>query len=85
VINGGIMGAGAGKRVSAVRWGVAGNIMFAWLLTLPAAAAIGAATYGITAIFGGALGPLLVSVMALSLIVVAFLRRSKQGAPLPAS
>jgi inorganic phosphate transporter, PiT family len=86
VINGGIMGAGAGKRVSAVRWGVAGNIVFAWLLTLPAAAAIGAATYGITAIFGdGALGPVLVSLMALSLVAVAFIRRSRQGAPLPAS
>ena len=86
VINGGIMGAGAGKRVSAVRWGVAGNIVFAWLLTLPAAAAIGAATYGITAIFGdGALGPVLVSLIALSLIAVAFARRSRQGAPLPAS
>ena len=49
VINGGVMGAGAGKRLSAVRWGVAGNIVFAWLLTLPAAAAIGAATYGVIA------------------------------------
>ena len=48
VINGGVMGAGAGKRVSAVRWGVAGNIVFAWLLTLPAAAAIGAAAYGVS-------------------------------------
>ena len=47
VINGGVMGAGAAKRVSAVRWGVAGNIVVAWLLTLPAAAAIGAAAYGI--------------------------------------
>jgi len=52
VINGGVMGAGAGKRVSAVRWGVAGNIMVAWLLTLPAAAAIGAAAYGLPRIFG---------------------------------
>ena len=43
VINGGVMGAGAAKRLSAVRWGVAGNIVIAWLLTLPAAAAIGAA------------------------------------------
>ncbi len=41
VISGGVMGAGAGKKVSAVRWGVAGNIVVAWLLTLPAAAAIG--------------------------------------------
>jgi inorganic phosphate transporter, PiT family len=86
VINGGVMGAGAGKRVSAVRWGVAGNIVFAWLLTLPAAAAIGAATYGVSAIFGsGALGPVLITLMALSLVAAAFARRSKQGAPLPAS
>jgi inorganic phosphate transporter, PiT family len=86
VINGGVMGAGAGKRVSAVRWGVAGNIMVAWLLTLPAAAAIGAAAYGLTRIFGtGALGPVLVTLMALALIVAAFARRSQQGAPMPAS
>jgi PiT family inorganic phosphate transporter len=86
VINGGVMGAGAGKRLSAVRWGVAGNIMVAWLLTLPAAAAIGAATYGFTSIFGGgAVGPVLVTVAALSLIVFAFARRSQQGAPVPAS
>jgi PiT family inorganic phosphate transporter len=86
VINGGVMGAGAGKRVSAVRWGVAGNIVFAWFLTLPAAAAIGAVTYGVSAIFGsGALGPVLITLLAVSLIVAAFARRSKQGAPLPAS
>jgi len=86
VINGGVMGAGAGKRVSAVRWGVAGNIVVAWLLTLPAAAAIGAAAYGLTRIFGtGALGPVLVTLMALALVVAAFARRSQQGAPMPAS
>jgi inorganic phosphate transporter, PiT family len=86
VINGGVMGAGAGKRVSAVRWGVAGNIIVAWLLTLPAAASIGAAVYGVTRIFGtGALGPVLVSLMALSLVAAAFARRSRQGSPVPAS
>jgi PiT family inorganic phosphate transporter len=46
-ISGGVVGAGAARRVSAARWGVAGNIVVAWLLTLPAAAAIGAAAYGI--------------------------------------
>jgi PiT family inorganic phosphate transporter len=84
VINGGVMGAGAGKRVSAVRWGVAGNIMVAWLLTLPAAAAIGAATYAVTTIFGsGALGPVLVTLAALLIVIYAFARRSQQGAPVP--
>jgi PiT family inorganic phosphate transporter len=86
VINGGVMGAGAGKRVSAVRWGVAGNIVTAWLLTLPAAAAIGALAYGLTRIFGtGALGPVLVTLMSLSLIVAVFARRAQRGAPVPAS
>jgi len=51
-ISGGVMGAGAAKRVSAVRWGVAHNIVVAWLLTLPAAAVIGAGAYGIAWIFG---------------------------------
>ena len=36
VISGGVMGAGAATRLSAVRWGVAGNIAVAWVLTLPA-------------------------------------------------
>jgi PiT family inorganic phosphate transporter len=86
VINGGIMGAGAAKRFSAVRWGVAGNIVVAWLLTLPAAAAIGAAAYGLTRIFGtGALGPVLVSLASLSLIVALFARRAERGAPVPAA
>ncbi len=60
-ISGAVMGAGAAKRVSAVRWGVAGNIVVAWILTLPAAAAIGGATYGVTRLFGtGAAGPVIV-------------------------
>jgi PiT family inorganic phosphate transporter len=86
VINGGVMGAGAGKRVSAVRWGVAGNIVVAWLLTLPAAAAIGAAAYGVSRIFGtGALGPVLITLLAISAVAAAFVRRSRRGAPVPAS
>jgi PiT family inorganic phosphate transporter len=86
VINGGIMGSGAAKRLSAVRWGVAGNILVAWLLTLPMAALIGGMTYGFTRIFGtGALGPVLVTLMALSLVVAAFSRRARQGAPVEAA
>jgi len=40
-----IMGVGATKKLSAVRWGVAGNIVGAWILTLPAAGAIAALAY----------------------------------------
>jgi PiT family inorganic phosphate transporter len=50
-ITGSIMGVGAARRASAVRWGVAGNIVIAWFITIPASAAIAAATYGITHLF----------------------------------
>ena len=76
VISGGVMGAGAAKRLSAVRWGLAGNIALAWVLTLPAAAAIGALVYAVSSVFGnGPLGPLLVSIAVLGLIGVIFGRR----------
>ena len=45
VISGAVLGAGATQRLSAVRWGVAGNIVVAWVLTIPAAAAVAAACY----------------------------------------
>jgi PiT family inorganic phosphate transporter len=45
VISGAVMGAGATKRLSAVRWGVAGNIVVAWVLTIPAAGLVAAACY----------------------------------------
>lgn len=46
-----IMGVGATKRLSAVRWGVAGNIVTAWVLTIPMAAAIAALSFGALAMF----------------------------------
>jgi PiT family inorganic phosphate transporter len=82
VISGGVMGAGAGKRLSAVRWGVAGNIVTAWLLTLPAAAGIGALAYGVTRVFGtGSLGPAIVTAIGLALVAAAFARRIRRGEP----
>jgi len=47
-ITGAIVGVGATRRLSAVRWGVAGRIVWAWVLTIPAAAVIAAVTYAIT-------------------------------------
>lgn len=85
VISGGVMGAGAGKRVSAVRWGVAGNIVVAWLLTMPAAAAVGAATYGVSSLFGnGAAGPVVIALMGIGALAFVFARRMR-AQPLPAS
>jgi PiT family inorganic phosphate transporter len=86
VISGGIMGAGAAKSVSAVRWGVAGNIVGAWVLTLPAAALVGAAVYGISRLFGhGAVGPVVISVVLLAALGMVFARRIQQATPAPAS
>ncbi|MBI5480708.1 MAG: inorganic phosphate transporter [Deltaproteobacteria bacterium] len=44
-ITGSIVGVGATTKLSAVRWGVAASIVWAWLLTIPAAAAVGAGCY----------------------------------------
>jgi PiT family inorganic phosphate transporter len=44
-ITGAIVGVGATKRLSAVRWGVAGNIIWSWILTIPVSAIISAITY----------------------------------------
>jgi inorganic phosphate transporter, PiT family len=86
VISGGVMGAGAAKRLSAVRWGVAGNIAVAWGLTLPCSAAIGGLAYGCTRIFGtGALGPVVVALSVVALIVAAFGRRSQERHPMTAA
>jgi inorganic phosphate transporter, PiT family len=51
-ITGAIVGVGATRRLSAVRWGVAGQIVWAWLLTIPAAAAVGATVYYVVRMFG---------------------------------
>jgi PiT family inorganic phosphate transporter len=48
VITSAVMGVGATRRLSAVRWGVAGNIVLAWVLTIPAAAAVAALAYLLT-------------------------------------
>ena len=45
VVSGAVMGSGATQRLSAVRWGVAGNMVVAWVLTIPAAAIVAAACY----------------------------------------
>lgn len=46
-----VMGAGATKRFSAVRWGVARSIVVAWIITIPAAALVAAGTYWVCALF----------------------------------
>ncbi len=76
VITGGVMGAGAAKRLSAVRWGVAGNIAVAWIVTLPTAGLFGAAAYALASAFGnGALGPVLITLIAVGALVMTLATR----------
>jgi PiT family inorganic phosphate transporter len=51
-ITGSIVGVGSTRRLSAVRWGVASQIVWAWVLTIPAAAAIAAGTFHVLSAFG---------------------------------
>ena len=84
-ISGAVIGSGAAKRLSAVRWGVAGNIVVAWVLTLPAAALIGGAIYALTRVFGtGAAGPVIVSLLIVAGSVALFIRRAQQAAAVAA-
>ncbi len=79
VISGAVIGAGAAKRVSAVRWGVAGSIASAWIVTLPAAGLFGAVAYALTTAFGsGALGPVLITAIALALLTTTLAARRRR-------
>ena len=71
-ISGSVMGAGASRRFTAVRWGIAGNIVLAWILTLPAAALVGASMELLTRIPAGDVVVLLV---ASAIAATAFLAR----------
>ena len=50
-ITGSIIGAGVARRASAVRWGVASNVVAAWFITIPASAVVAAAFYALTRLF----------------------------------
>lgn len=51
-ITGAIIGVGSARKVSAVRWGVAKNIVYAWIITIPAAGIIAALAYAMVGLFG---------------------------------
>jgi PiT family inorganic phosphate transporter len=74
-ISGCVMGAGASRRLSAVRWGVAGTIVIAWVMTIPCAAAVGATMELVTRLPAG---DVIVFVLAAGIAAVAFLARRWQ-------
>lgn len=59
VATGSVLGSGVGKPGAEVRWGVAGRMVVAWLLTLPLAGLVGAFTYGLVHFIGGYPGAIL--------------------------
>ena len=82
-ITGAIVGVGSTRRLSAVRWGVAGRIVWAWVLTIPAAAAVAAVTYAIT-VSPFALAALLLAAAAVVVALVVATRRTTRP-PEPAT
>jgi inorganic phosphate transporter, PiT family len=79
-----VLGAGATSRFSAVRWGIAGNILVAWLVTLPAAAAVGAGMEVATKLPGGVAWALLLALVIAAVAVLAG-RRSRPAVAVPAA
>jgi PiT family inorganic phosphate transporter len=84
-ISGSVLGAGATKRFSAVRWGVAGNILIAWLMTIPCAGLVGAAMQGLTRVPGGAVLVFLFGVLVAGIAFAARARETRAPAPQPAT
>ncbi|MBW3592728.1 MAG: inorganic phosphate transporter [Actinobacteria bacterium] len=74
-ISGAVLGAGASRRLSAVRWGVAGNILVAWVMTIPCAALVGAGMATLARLPGGSA---FVFALAAILAVAAFAARAVQ-------
>jgi PiT family inorganic phosphate transporter len=79
VATGSIVGTGVGRPGATVRWGVAGRMAVGWLLTLPAAAAMGAITYGIGHLVGGNAGAVTIFVILVALAGFIFHRSQKQA------
>jgi PiT family inorganic phosphate transporter len=77
VCSGGILGAGVGRKLAEVRWGTAGRMALAWLVTLPSAAAVGALAAG-AVVHGGTTGTVLIAVAAVAIagVIVALSRRN---------
>jgi PiT family inorganic phosphate transporter len=75
-VSGSVAGAGASRRFSAVRWGVAGNILIAWVITIPSAGAVAALMETATRLPAG---DLFVFLLAILIAAVAFGARTRQA------
>ena len=77
VATGSILGSGVGRRGATVRWAVAGRMVVAWLLTLPAAGLVGAGSYKVAEAIGGLAGILVVLVLMLAMAAVMWARANR--------
>jgi inorganic phosphate transporter, PiT family len=68
VVTGGVMGSGLGKKLASVHWGVVGQMVGAWVLTIPSAAILGGVAWEITDLFGlhSNLGALVIAALAVA-------------------
>jgi PiT family inorganic phosphate transporter len=85
VVSGGILGVGLGKRLSEVRWGLAGRMATAWMLTLPAAGAVAALAWTVADGLGGTTGPLLLALVAFAAAGALFFATQRGGGAVRAS
>jgi PiT family inorganic phosphate transporter len=83
VVSGGVMGSGLGKKLASVHWGVVGQMVTAWLLTIPSAGLIGAGAWEVTNLFGdhGGAASIVVAAVTAALAAVVFIlaQRTKIG------
>ena len=83
-ITGSVMGAGASRGLSAVRWGVAGNILIAWVMTVPMAGLVGAGMETLTRLPGGTVVVLVLAGLVAAGAFAARSRQTRRLAPAPA-
>jgi PiT family inorganic phosphate transporter len=81
VVSGGILGVGIGKRLAEVRWGLAGRMVGAWLLTLPAAALVAGGVWeAADSLSDGVTGYVVMAVVAAFVATALFVATQRQGA-----
>jgi len=78
VATGSILGSGVGRPGARVRWGIAGRMVLAWLITLPAAGVVGALMWTVGDALGGYAGPLVVVLALVALAAYLFVRSRRQ-------
>ena len=82
VVTGSVVGAGVGRRMATIRWGTAGRLVIAWVITLPAAGVVGALAWQGANAIGGATG--VAVVFALALITAGLIFRLARRDPINA-